>query len=83
MAALVIGHGFLLVQGHEALALDAADHALGRDLEVQHLDLAFVVAGCQDGCLVAKVCDLCTAETWGQSGQTLRIFLFCVFCRKC
>lgn len=81
MPALVVGYGFPLLHGDEALSLDAADDSFRGQLEVDHLDYLFAMPGRKDCSLVAQVGNLGPAEAWCQRCESAGVVLHSVLGR--
>lgn len=74
VAALVVGNRFTsLFSDKLRFLLDASDDPLGGKLEVHYRNTFFVMPGCNDGCLVADILDVCSAEPRSQGCQSLGI----------
>ncbi len=78
MPTLMIGDCFLLFLRDKPFSLDSTDHPLRRNFKIDHLNFFFVQPGGENGCLVAQISNLSSAEARAQGSQSSGILLFSV-----
>jgi hypothetical protein len=66
-------HDRLLLRTDNPALFDAADESFRGHLEVMRVDGGLVVAGSEEGGLVAEIGDVCAAEARREGGQTLSV----------